>query len=664
MKTVGVCFKFAPHLLVIGVYSAVVSFVGVHRYVSYQSSWDLGVFTQIFEGLLKLGFMYDSLDFCKNPSGNYLGVHFSPILYLLFPIYFIWPSPITLIIVQALFFAFGSIPLYLLGKRKLGGFSSMLLSLAYLVHPGSLYLLLYDFHEISLFPTLFILSVYFYEAKCIKLFFLSLILSCMVNEFTPIVMIFFSIYLILTNLKAEGKRKIPLISLILSTLISFTAFYVEHRINPVWTPQRGWITLGRRLEEIIQSLLLRPDLVFQALSRDFNLKLLNLFWLLAPYLFMPVLSGKFMIVLLPWMGTVLLSSFPFYTIYLQYHAMNLPTLAVATIFGVEKASKIQIYKVKITGADLKRICTLMLSSSLLLNLLIGPLGLVPAPTRFGSRTQIYGYRIDLSRNEKHNLYDLFVSFIPEDSVVLTQVRFYPQLADKTPFVLLEVPSSDWEFYEMLPFKDKLNPEYILLDLGEESAKVGVVVPLPSARKLLAEGKYGVLAEADSIVLYKLNYSGPPILYEGLTRFYAPSSFIYNQSESRVYIDSGEEILEYKGGGSSFLWYGPYEYYPPGSYEAAFSLRVKSDAFFDAADGELALVIDVAAEEGRIILASRRISVGELSGEWCNFTVKFDISLMPLCLEFRGLYPNSDIPIQFRGVTVRRTGINASMSRQP
>lgn len=412
-------------------------------------------------------------------------------------------------------------------------------------------------------------------------------------------------------------------------LISFTAFYVEHSINPMWAPQRGWIILGRRLEEIISNLLLRPDLVFKALARDFNLKLLNLFWLLTPYLFMPVLSGKFIIVLLPWMGTVLLSSFSFYTIYLQYHAMNLPTLAVATIFGVERASKLKIHKIRITGIGLKRISILILSLSLLLNLLIGPLGLVPAPTEFGSPSQIYGYRIDLARSKRDELYDLFVSFIPEDSVVLTQVRFYPQLADKTPFVLLEVPSSDWEFYWMLPFKDRLKPEYILLDLSEKSARVGVAVPLPSARRLLNEEEYGVLAEADSVVLYKLNYSDQPILYKGLTKFYAPSSFIYNQSESKVYVDGGEEILEYEEGNSSFLWYGPYEYYPPGSYEATFSLKIKLNSLSNATDEGLALLIDVAAEEGKIILASRRISVSELSGEWNNFTVKFDIPLTPV-----------------------------------
>ena len=651
----GIFSEIAPHLLIISVYSAIVSFIGVWRYISYQSSWDLGVFTQVFEGLLKLGFMYDSLDFSKNPSGNYLGVHFSPILYLLFPIYFVSPTPVTLIIMQTLFFALGSIPLYLLGKRKLGSFSSMLLSLAYLMHPGSLYLLLYDFHEISLFPTLLILSVYFYETKCFKPFFLTLILSCMVNEFTPIVMIFFSIYLIITSIRESGRsRKIPIASFVLSLFISFTAFYVERYINPVWTPQRGWITLGVKLEDIILNLLFRPDLVFQALIRDFNLKLLNLFWLLMPYLFMPVLSGEFMIVLLPWMGTVLLSSFPFYTIYLQYHAMNLPTLAVATILGVERYSKMKIYWMRIArGVNPKRICMIILFSSLLLNLLIGPLGLVPAPTKFGSPTQLYGYRIDFSRGEKHDLYDLFISLIPEDSVVLTQVRFYPQLADKTPFVLLEVPSTDWRFYEMLPFKDKLKPEYILLDLGEESARVGVVAPLPSAKRLLAEEKYGVLAEADSIVLYKLDYFGTPKFYKNFTRIYSPSVFIHNLNSTIIYSSDGEEILEYNGGKSSFLWYGPYEYYPPGSYEATFSLRIKSDTPSNVAGSELALVIDVAAEIGGIILASKRISVSELSDEWCNFTIKFEVPLTPLCLEFRGLYPHFNLPIQFKGIIVKR-----------
>ena len=653
-------FCFPPEkiiwLLVIIIYSVFVSLMGFYRYSLNQSSWDLGVFTQGFEGLYKLGFMYNSLDFFKNPSGNYLGVHFSPLLYLFFPFYYIWPSPITLIVVQTVFYSAGVIPLYLLAKRELGKLPSMLISIAHLVHPGSLYLLLYDFHEIAFFPTLFFLTIFFYRTNRTVLFFSSLLLSCLVNEFTPIVMIFFSLYCILYDRKLRVCQ-VPasIISLALATLISITSFYVSGAINPIWAPQHGWSILGTSLGDIFSNLLVRPDLVFLSLTNDIHAKVLNILYLLGPYLFLPVLSNGFLIVLLPWMGAVLLSSFPIYTIFLHYQAMNLPVSIVATIIGGRRFCRVMKISVE-------KMATTVLVMTLVFTIMIGPTGLLAAPSDFNSSQEIYGYRIDLTRNIKVDTYDQFVALVPDDSVVLTQVRFYPQLADKTPYVLLNIPPTDWPFYGQLPLKDKLSPEYVLLDLDEPSFLMGAtyywengttryVTSLSSTYDILSDGDWGVFAEVDSVILYKRSYDKYPLLYDGFMRTYNSSNLIYDANKVQIHGYDQEEILEHAGNDSQAFWYGSYEYYPPGLYEATIFLRVKPGTSLD--DNGSLLIIDVTTDQGKTILDSYEISSQEVSHNWSTFTLQFKVPLEPLSLEFRGLNPYPNLPIQLQKIVVER-----------
>lgn len=171
---------------------------------------------------------------------------------------------------------------------------------------------------------------------------------------------------------------------------------------------------------------------------------------------------------------------------------------------------------------------------------------------------------------------------------------------------------------------------------------------------------GVLAELDSIVLYKRDFKGLPLIYGGLRRIYDSGKLIYKKDDVIFY---GEErIIEYSGRESQVFWYGPYEVYPPGVYSATFLLRIKPDARYNIMDDKRALILDVAADEGKLIIASCEIRLSELSHEWREFTIQFKVPLKPLKLEFRGLYPHPGIPIQLQRIIVTRImPINTSNS---
>lgn len=122
--------------------------------------------------------------------------HFSPILLLLVPIYWVIPNAVMLLVTQALAALSGAIPIYLLGKRFLKSRGlGIVLSFAYLSFGGLQYGFDYGFHEILFFPVLFLWTYYFYITKRTKLYLLFLILSLFVKEEVAFIVIFWAFYL-------------------------------------------------------------------------------------------------------------------------------------------------------------------------------------------------------------------------------------------------------------------------------------------------------------------------------------------------------------------------------------------------------------------------------------------------------------------------------------
>ena len=94
-----------------------------------------------------------------------LGSHFDPILALLAPLWWLWPSPELLLVVQAVAVAAGAIPLYLLARRHVAAWPAAAVSLTYLLFPPVQWLTASDFHPVALATPLLLLAWLFLDAR-------------------------------------------------------------------------------------------------------------------------------------------------------------------------------------------------------------------------------------------------------------------------------------------------------------------------------------------------------------------------------------------------------------------------------------------------------------------------------------------------------------------
>lgn len=138
--------RLDPYLLAV-VFFAAYTAMSVTRYRQMLTmSWDLGIFEQAVKSYSHLHAPVADL---KGPGFDILGDHFSPVTALIAPFYRVFPTPVTLLVAQALLFAVSVIPVtrgaaYLLGRGR-----GLAIGVAYALSWGVQKAVEFDFHEIA-----------------------------------------------------------------------------------------------------------------------------------------------------------------------------------------------------------------------------------------------------------------------------------------------------------------------------------------------------------------------------------------------------------------------------------------------------------------------------------------------------------------------------------
>ena len=127
---------------------------------------------------------------------NLLGDHFSPILALLAPLYWVWPDPRMLLIAQAVLIAVSAVPVFLYARPRLGRPGAHLIALAYLSFWGTHAAVEYDFHELAFAPLFIALAIYWADLDRWKSCFAALALLLLTKEDSAVFLVFFGVYLL------------------------------------------------------------------------------------------------------------------------------------------------------------------------------------------------------------------------------------------------------------------------------------------------------------------------------------------------------------------------------------------------------------------------------------------------------------------------------------
>lgn len=211
----------------------------LHRHFSFYSSYDQGIFNQVFWNGTHGRFFQSSLSSQLStnvvhsgevPDVSYhrLGQHFTPALLLWLPIYYLFPHPATLTVLQAIFVTSAGLVLYALARVYLEPAIASLITISFYCANAILGPTLANFHDISQIP-LFVFSLLLaMEKRCWWLFWLLAICILAVREDSGITLFGIGVYLI-------ASRRYPRIGFIICSLSFLYVIALTNLIMPLFS---------------------------------------------------------------------------------------------------------------------------------------------------------------------------------------------------------------------------------------------------------------------------------------------------------------------------------------------------------------------------------------------------------------------------------------------
>ena len=190
-------------------------------------------------------------------EASFLGEHVSPVLLLLVPLYALLPSPLTLLVLQALAAAAAVIPLHRLALHLLEQrAAAAAIGVAYLVSRILSYGLMYDFHMEIFYPILFFAAFLAFEQRRWGTMAATIVLAAMCKEDAGLAIAGFGLYVFARGARGAGTLLFTggLVWLIVAVTLVSPAFR-NPAAGHAYPFVSYWSGYGRTQPEILRGML-------------------------------------------------------------------------------------------------------------------------------------------------------------------------------------------------------------------------------------------------------------------------------------------------------------------------------------------------------------------------------------------------------------------------
>lgn len=451
-------------MIAIATYAAFFTYYTIMKHYAFRTfMFDLGIYDNIFWKLVKYG------QPTPTPTGL---IHNSLTLYLVAPFYAIFPSPITLLVLQSMIVPLAAIPLYLLAKHQLNsGKLATVVSVLFLLYPPLHGLSQFDFHVEMFLPPLLLLAIYYLHTRNWRLYIATTIAVLVTMEYASYLVAMMGIYQIIIyrkdlrlSIKFRSMPKIPFPitnNIIMGVIVTFIALVflgLNALSSNMYAVPNPFLFNVKNLE------------VMQAMKLSYLGKLFG------PLAFLPLLSPASLIMAVPWLVHAAFTSTPEYLeIFNQYSAYTAPFIFVGLVSALKKIRSRKRLTIVVMLVALSTTAYFIIATD--------EVAVSPWP-------QI---------NEREQLLNKLIQTIPAEAGVLTQNNIAPHLTRRGKIFIWPVgtPGYGPKNYEEV--------DYILIDAKEYHyyhAPILYNATRIAVQQFLSTGKYELIFEQDGIMLYK------------------------------------------------------------------------------------------------------------------------------------------------------------------
>ena len=432
--------------------------------------FDLGIFTQMYYSIIN---DFTQVTTCERGYPlSHFAVHFSPIYYVLAPLYMIHPSAETLLAAQAVLAVSGFIPLYLICRKyKFSDTVSFLFSLVYIFSTSVMSPCYYEFHENAFLPPLLMWLFYAIEKEKKILMYIMVVMVLMVKEDAALYIMCISLYLVFSG----KNRKHGTIIFLATVAVFVNVLTLMSRYGEGAMTNRTFgnlmINYDGGFGEVIKTVLSNPVyFIAQCFTQE---KFIFLIIMLLPLMFMPFITNKpsRMLLVVPFIVMNLASGYPYAFKYdFQYVFGTATCLIYAALVNVAD----------LDGKAVRRVVPLMAAASVLMF------------TANDSR-QLYYPDTYKSYREQNDRKAAYIESIPEDASVLATSFIIPHAANRKELYILDEGSS-------------VNPDtcdFVVFEDGNDEWKI-------NKRAMLEEEGYEVFVDVEGLIVI---YVSPDYVFD-------------------------------------------------------------------------------------------------------------------------------------------------------
>ena len=336
-----------------------------------------------------------------------LGSHFDPILAAFAPLWWLWPDPELLLVVQAVAVASGALPVYWLARKHLGSeWPAAALALAYLLYPSTQWLTVSDFHPVALACPLLLYAWWHLDEGRLWAFALLAGAAIATKEHVGLAVAAMGIWYAI----ARGRRREGVAIALLAGSAALVAALV---VVPYFAPAGSSAFESRYDAPTLD----RRDLAY-------------LIDLLLPLLFLPLAAPLAALAAAPELGLNLLSSTVTQTsVKTHYAAVAIPALLAASVFAAARLGR-QLAYAAVAAAAVGM-------------LVLGPLG-----------------RVDLTADERADAQRRALALVPDGAPVSATNALGAHLSERRRIFSFPVlAEAEWVVVDerRLTFLDSLRP---------------------------------------------------------------------------------------------------------------------------------------------------------------------------------------------------------------
>ena len=657
-------------LLSVAVYSSYWSWLAISRdYAMVTAVYDLGLFLQhvwVFTQPGSIG-LY-GLPGLPAPVAYLALTVDQPFEFLLSPLALL-NSYSTILVLQSIALGAGALPLYAIARKTLSSDPpALLVSLAYLLYFPLGGVNWFDAHFIAFFVPLFLLGFYFLIHRSFRLAGLFLLLAG-TTEYPSILLVVLFALTLLGEAVLNGRilkrgwdlpaLKFSLILFVLSLLLFLYQFvYLNSYLGPqgfaatVHLGASGGVSIGSGPISI---------------RNRITVALL----ILAPVLFLPVLSPRWLVMLSP-IGYLVFGTtyfgYSFPEIFRsQYSAVFIPFVFLGVVYAMRwlrrfyPAGEVRSVQKSSRLYSVRR----RLSQPSYLGLAVVLTGIL-----FASVFQPYGplndqgpdkFVVPSANLARFNEIQRLESLVPRDTPYVLFQNDMPGMLPR-PLAYLDTPLvtgiGDWQNVSIYDAEVGHFPltlftghtvntsvEYAVDDpynwgfLARGTAFNNSMYPF--IRDLYGSGMYGILGEIDGMLALERGYSGVPLLYSPFNQVFPardlwvpnlPPSQWNNASWNGSKIPSGQNEISATNADSMHAWDGPGLILSPGKYEVRFSLMTTNLS----PQNHISLV--ATGDNGKDVLGAESINGSNFTqaNVWTGFNLTFYANNTYQLVSFPGL----------------------------